>query len=304
MSRHTRTGLRIGAAAVTLAVSAGAASPSPRERQNNVEDALADGDIDTEDFVSFRAPRPFALVGSRASAYVALSAFLTHGDAREERGGMLVLGLPFDRLFAPARPPVPARIAEQTPAAAPAPGPTPAPAAITISSVDARACVNAALRAAGLSDETRLESVAARARASAALPELRLRALRSVDQSGRLTYTELDPYRYSEAGATGYTFEARLTFHLDRLLFADEEVSIERMRIDRQDARTRVASKALSALFEWQRAYALGKNPTLSTEEHLSAVLREVEAGATLDVMTDGWFARWRAAADPALAGK
>jgi len=297
MRRLAKKELGVLAIAVASALPARAASPSPLGGQNALEDALMDGDIDAEDFVSWRMPRPMSLVGNRSGAYVAISAFVNQGGGRDERGGMIVLQLPIDRFFAPARPKATAAIADQT---QPAPPPAPPPAApvVAISPADARACVKAALRAAGLGDEARLDSMASRARVSAAFPELRLRALRSVDQSGRLTYTELDPYRYSEAGATGYTLEARLTFRLDRLLFADEEVSIERMHLDRQEARTRVTGKAIAALFEWQRAHALANSPLLSTEEHLTALLREVEAAATLDVMTDGWFSKWRASAD------
>jgi hypothetical protein len=76
------------------------------------------------------------------------------------------------------------------------------------------------------------------------------------------------------------------------------------MRADRQEVRTRIAAKALSALFEWQRAHVLEKNPTLTTDEHLAAVLREAEAAAMLDVMTDGWFSKWRASADGAAETK
>ena len=48
----------------------------------------------------------------------------------------------------------------------------------------------------------------------------------------------------------------------------------------------------------------LEKNPTLTTDEHLAAVLREAEAAAMLDVMTDGWFSRWRTPADGAAETK
>jgi hypothetical protein len=305
MRRTIQTFLGIIAITICSASPARAASPGPLRGHNGIEDALADGDIDQEDFVSWRMARPLALVGNRSSAYVALSASWGQGNGGGERGAMLVVQLPIDRIFAPTRASFPAAIADQVAPAAATPPPAPARPALVISASDARACVKAALRASGMGDDTRLESIAARARASAAFPELRLRALRTVDQSGRLTYTELDPYRYSEAGATGYTLEARLTFRLDRVLFADEEVPVERMRIDRQEARTRIAAKALAALFEWQRAYAMEKRPDTSTEEHLDAVLREAEAAAALDVMTDGWFSGWRASADaPAPAAK
>jgi hypothetical protein len=136
--------------------------------------------------------------------------------------------------------------------------------------------------------------MASRARSSAALPEVRLRAVRSIDESGRLTLTEADPYHYTEAGGATSLLEARLTFRLDRLLFADDEVSLERVRIDRSELRSRTAAKVLQTLFEWQRAYALLQDPALSTDEHFAALLREIEAGAVLDVMTDGWFGRFR----------
>ena len=90
--------------------------------------------------------------------------------------------------------------------------------------------------------------------------------------------------------------EARLTFRLDRLLFADDEVSLERVRIERSELRSRTAAKVLQMLFEWQRAYSLLQDPTLSSDDHFSAILREVEASAVLDVLTDGWFGRFRAA--------
>jgi hypothetical protein len=51
----------------------------------------------------------------------------------------------------------------------------------------------------------------------------------------------------------------------------------------------------LAALFEWQRAQVLEADPGLPSQEHLAAVLRSLEAEATLDVMTAGWFSRWRA---------
>src|SRR5262249_28762397 len=142
-------------------------------------------------------------------------------------------------------------------------------------------------------------SMASRARTSAALPELRLRAVRTVDESGRITLSDTDPYRYTEAGGATNWLEARLTFRLDRLIFADEEVSLERGRRDRTEVRARTAAKVLQVLFEWQRARALLEEPTLSSAEHFAAVLREIEASAILDVMTDGWFGRYRASLGP-----
>jgi hypothetical protein len=167
---------------------------------------------------------------------------------------------------------------------------------VVITDEVARACVRAAWRAIGLADDAPIDSMASRARSSAVLPELRLRAMRTIDESGRVTLTDTsDPYRYTEAGGATNWLEARLTFRLDRLIFADDEVSLERVRLERIEVRARTAAKVLSALFEWQRAYALVQEPTLTSAEHFAAILRELEASATLDVMTDGWFGRYRA---------
>jgi len=172
-----------------------------------------------------------------------------------------------------------------------APAPT-----ITVTTDVARSCVRAALRAMGLGDDNRLDSVAARARSSAALPELRLRAVRTLGESGRISLSEDDPSRYVASGAASNVLEARLTFRLDRLLFADEEIVVERARLDRSELRSRTAAKVLQLLFEWQRAYAIAQDAAVSAEDRFAAVVREAESSALLDVMTGGWFGAYRAA--------
>jgi hypothetical protein len=169
-------------------------------------------------------------------------------------------------------------------------------AVITVTTDVARSCVRAALRAMGLGDDNRRDSVAARARSSAALPELRLRAVRTLGESGRISLSEDDPSRYVASGAASNVLEARVTFRLDRLLFADEEIVVERARLDRSELRSRTAAKVLQLLFEWQRAYALAQDAALSAEDRFAAVVREAESSALLDVMTAGWFGAYRAA--------
>jgi hypothetical protein len=241
---------------------------------------------------------------------LSLSAFGGAGiSGRREYGGLLTLQVPLERFVAGAhhaRAPAPAASSMEddrvfvplAPSAlvetsagdrAPSGGP------VVVTTEVARSCVRAAWRALGIADDGSIDSLAARARSSAALPELRLRAVRTLDESGKVVYSDADPYHYTEAGAATNWIEARLTFRLDRLLFADDEVSLERIRLERSEARSRAAAKVLQALFEWQRAYALVAEPALSTAEHFAAVLRELEASAVLDVMTDGWFGRFRA---------
>jgi hypothetical protein len=170
------------------------------------------------------------------------------------------------------------------------------PPAMTVTTDVARSCVRAALRAMGIGDDNRLDSVASRARSSAALPELRLRAVRTLGESGRISLSEDDPSRYVASGAASNVLEARVTFRLDRLLFADEEIVVERARLDRSELRARTAAKVLQLLFEWQRAYAMTQDGSLPAEDRFSAAVREAESSALLDVMTGGWFGSYRAA--------
>ena len=293
------------ALAPCLVSSAHAGPPDPRTLRDQLEDQVLEGDRDAEDLAMFHASKDALARPRHAPTYVALVAFA--GDppgGRREYGAMLVLELPLER-FASGPAPAPAGGAtrETEPPLAPEglfQTPTDRPdrvakGQVVMTAETARACVRAAWRAIGLADDAPIDSMATRARTSAALPELRLRAMRTIDESGRITLSDTDPSRYTETGGATNWLEARLTFRLDRLVFADDEVSLERVRLERAEVRARTAAKVLQALFEWQRAYALAQEPTLSSAEHFAAVLRELEASAILDVMTDGWFGRYRA---------
>ena len=140
----------------------------------------------------------------------------------------------------------------------------------------------------------RLDGMAARARASAALPELRVRGARGTDESLRLSPTLDDPYRYTRAGGTNLLFEARATWKLDRLLFADEELGVERLRGERARARTELAERVLKTLFAWQRADLNARDRSARPEKRALSRLLAFEAELTLDVLTAGWFSETR----------
>jgi hypothetical protein len=160
-----------------------------------------------------------------------------------------------------------------------------------------RELVQAAWRAAGLGPtDSALTDLAARARWSALLPETRLRLLRTDDQSARLVTQDGEDPRTTSGTAQGSTWlEARLAWRLDRLLFADEETTVERLRLERQEARLRVATRALEHLAKWQRAQVEARVAPAGSLEAADALLRAVEAEGALDVLTGGWFADWRA---------
>ncbi len=138
----------------------------------------------------------------------------------------------------------------------------------------------------------RLDSLAARSRTSAALPELSLRAERSVDESLRLAPTITDPYRYTQAGGVRTVVGGRLTWRLNRLVFAADELAVERLRLQRAESDTKRVALVLRTLFAWQRARTRAESEELGDEERVDAALAALEAELTLDAMTDGWFSR------------
>ncbi|MGC4069931.1 MAG: hypothetical protein QM784_35795 [Polyangiaceae bacterium] len=161
--------------------------------------------------------------------------------------------------------------------------------------------VQAALSAQGiLPTLRRLEGLTSRARASALLPEVRFRAGRDVDQSLRLSPTEDDPYRYTQSGGVSFVLEGQATFRLSRLLFANEELGIERLLLAQARERQRVTEGLVEELLRWQQAYRVLASKALAS----SRVEAELfESTLRLDVMTGGWFSA-HAPGDPAVLGR
>ena len=156
----------------------------------------------------------------------------------------------------------------------------------------ARAAISAALRHHAAADE-RLDDLASRARWSAILPEVRLRATRLIDESQSFSPTSYDPDRTTSTGGVSLWLEGRTTWYFDRLVFADEEVSIERMRQELGRERERITKRVLELLFGWQRAAQRARDPLIDPQRCVEALLEEEQRALELDVLTGGWFARW-----------
>ncbi len=269
------------------------------------EDAVLDGDLDAEDLVAnATVGRALPPAGSEGTWVSLLGLTRRTPGGAQEIGGFVVVGLPLDRVArAPARPRdslAPSLVSSWVPASAASPmtepqGPRFRPdEGPLLTPKIARACVFAALRAAGLgADDLRLDGVLSRARWSAVLPEARLRAVR-FDDARLSTDTTVDSSRLRDSTGANMGLEARLTWRLDRLLYADDEPAFERMKLDRVAARARVAGRVLDALFHWQRAWIELKWSQHDSREESEAAARMVEAEATLDVLTAGWFSSHR----------
>ena len=220
--------------------------------------------------------------------------------------GFVALAVPLDRLAAPKKlgtsavdPPPDAALPgrpDETPPASAAPPPEeggvepalPAPLFARL----ARDAVVAALRAHDVAlRRSELEGLGSRARWSATLPELRLRVLRSNDESLRLTPTLEDPERYTHDGGTDFLLEASATWKLNRLVFADEEIAIERLELEREKNVERLSERVVERLFDWHRALSELAAPDLGPKRRGLLELERLEAEVELDVLTGGWFA-------------
>jgi hypothetical protein len=242
-----------------------------------------------------------------------LSVTVTARTERTELGsrvlGFVALAVPLDRFAAPKT--LGATVAADPGAnAASESGDSPAPAPANGSPVDgegedvvepalpapllarvARDAVGAALRAHDVPlRRSELEGFGARARFSATLPELRFRVLRSNDESLRLTPTLEDPERYTHDGGTDFVLEASATWKLNRLIFADEEIAVERLALEREKNAERLSQRVLARLFDWHRALSELAAASVPPKRRGLAELERLEAEVELDVLTGGWF--------------
>lgn len=253
------------------------------------------------------------------SLWVSVQAtFVRTDDGRHDFAAMALLGVPLERIGRARDRPVhiaerplppsilPLRLPDEPVAVLPSQAPPNAEppsdqksveAEVVVSPNMARAAIAAALEHAGLEQATsRVDRLAARARTSALLPELRLRVTRQLDDAQVLSPTEYDPDRVTATVKASLWLEARATFKLDKLVFADEEVALERLREERLEAGKKLRERVLETLFAWQKAQRMRDDPAAEPDVQMKAAMEVVEAEVTLDVLTGGWFSRWKMA--------
>ncbi len=254
------------------------------------EDRFADGDLDEEDLARIPA-MPRRSDGSSDARMHASSWLSVVGFAKEfptgtqEVGVMLVIGVALDRVASPRESVVPPQVYFAQNAS----GTTPAPR-LALEPALARASVRAAWRTVGLeASDARIDAMIARSEASAVLPEARLRAMKTVTGSDATIAIDSTGHAYETIGAN-LVLEARLTWRLDRLVYADDEASLERLRMERQEARSRLGTRVLELLFAWQRSLIEVESTTAGSRTELDAILRRCESEVSLDVLTGGWF--------------
>ena len=288
-----RTTFLLAAFTLLLAPSVARGDPRAPSYEDTLQDALDDGDVDGDDFPVLASRTQVGASPLHGGSWVSLVGFANQlMSGRNDFGGMVVVGLALDRIGAGST----HRIGDPSravPAAPPPPATPPQPSPLVAPSL-ARECVAAALRTSGLGvDDSRIDALVSRARASAWLPETRARAMRLMtDAAHATTVAATDGTSYYEAIGANLVFELRLTWRFDRLLYAGDEPGLERTRLLRQQARSHLATRTLEVLFAWQRGVVEAQQALAGTQEELEARLHESEARATLDVLTDGWFSR------------
>ncbi|WP_394832703.1 hypothetical protein LVJ94_39985 [Pendulispora rubella] len=228
----------------------------------------------------------------RGASWLSLGGYAHTVDGHtRDFGALATLELPFDRLA--HRRTDPPRLEN---AAAMAPSGTFSAASLPVTRDVARAAVLAAWRSAGLgAGDGRMDDMATRARWSALFPEARMRVARAFDESARIDSTASGGPRTTDSAGANLWLEARLTWRLDRILYADDEPAFERIRFERHDARARIAARVLTLLGQWQRAWVDAHLSAADASESLETGLRLSDAEAALDVLTGSWFGRWRA---------
>ncbi|HEY2511544.1 MAG TPA: hypothetical protein VGI39_11835, partial [Polyangiaceae bacterium] len=261
--------------------------------EDAVADRLESGDLDPEDLAPLRAGGRRGILENpvRARSWISLVGFTRDlPSGGREYGGMALLGLALDRIVRQPDSASAPRYADGPSTPDPRAPPPPADHP-PLDGAFARSAVRAAWRTSGIDvTDARIDDLIARSHLSAILPEARFRAVRTTaDADHATTYLNETGTLVSTVGST-MALEGRLTWHLDRILYADDEPSLERLRMERQDARARVASRALELLFQWQRALLDLASADAGSRGELDANLRRVEAEVALDVLPGGWF--------------
>ncbi len=136
-----------------------------------------------------------------------------------------------------------------------------------------------------------VDRMQARARASALLPELRIR--------GMETAANARDYVSGTTGDVSTTFyppsaliEGSVVFHLDRLVYSGQEPRLERLRLERIEARAHLTQRVIEELSRWWRACSDETDSPAGTDAHADAAARRANAAMALDVWTGGWFSQ------------
>jgi hypothetical protein len=136
----------------------------------------------------------------------------------------------------------------------------------------------------------RLDRLVRQERSAGLLPELRLRGAYGIDQSLTQESTGNFSGEATSRGGLDSVVEARLTFHLERLLAPQGTSTLERLRQDALEREAELVELGLELLTAVGESEALGRLEELSEEQRVKQLSRATAARMRLHVLTDGWF--------------
>jgi hypothetical protein len=149
-----------------------------------------------------------------------------------------------------------------------------------------------AVKTAGLTEsDAEIERMATRARASALLPEVRVMA-KGISAGPRDYISDTGTVATSYFGPS-YSIEGSLTFHFERLAYSGQEARLERLRLERIEARARITQRVIDEIARWSKATAEERDSPDGTDQKADATARRVAAQMALDVWTAGWFSEY-----------
>ncbi len=149
-----------------------------------------------------------------------------------------------------------------------------------------RAVIEMALRAARHTAPGRADELGKRARLAGLVPQLRLGARRGVQQDQSSSSTLSDDRTNASLG-DDLTLEAGLTFQLDRLVFAPEQVRLLAVERWLTSDRRKLVEDVVHLFFRRTRLLAERKSAQ-APDANLDADIAELEA--LLDAYTNGEF--------------
>ena len=117
-----------------------------------------------------------------------------------------------------------------------------------------------------------------------------MRVGRNADQAIAIVPTQSDILPAKTSDSERLLIEGSATFRLDRLVFAPEEVQIDRLRLERERAENTLVEEVIAELKTWQRAEIRAHDPTVVGDAAVEVEVERLSAAAALDVLSDGWF--------------
>lgn len=271
-----------------------------QERDSELADRLVEEELTLREKRALRSAAADPGGQSTGASFIRRSAWLPRvtvaasarsAPARREIRALAFADFP---LGPPERTRAPAAMDGANQPPAPAPSLPQEPGSICLTVASARAVARAQ------ADPERLRDLGRRARRSAWLPELRLRAERRLGRNESLDLPALPTSTLSPLGldtSNDVRYEARATWDLARLVFSAEEIAAEAQALRVADMRREIESACTRLYFERRRLAGDSRFDPVDPAAQARRALRMQEIAAELDVLSGGAFTACVAAA-------